>query len=47
MFQEVESAVSNFGEDDISMMHTFVEGQSRVVDGKIELLLKDGTWYPM
>ena len=29
------------------MLHTYVEGQSRVVDGKLELLLKDGTWYPM
>ena len=29
------------------MFHGFVEGESRTVDGQLELLLKDGTWYPM
>ena len=29
------------------MFHAFIEGESRVVDDKMELLLKDGTWYPM
>ena len=29
------------------MFHAFVEGDSRIVDDKVELLLKDGTWYPM
>ena len=29
------------------MFHAFVEGQSRVVDGQVELMLKDGSWYPM
>ena len=29
------------------MLHAFVEGESRMVDNKVELLLKDGTWYPM
>ena len=39
--------MSQFGENDKSMLHAFCEGQSRVVDGKMELLLKDGTWYPI
>ena len=29
------------------MLHAFVEGDSRVVDGKVEMKLKDGSWYPM
>ena len=29
------------------MLHAFCEGESRVVNGKMEMLLKDGTWYPM
>ena len=29
------------------MFHAFCEGEGRTVNGKQELLLKDGTWYPM
>ena len=47
MMAKVEGAISQFGENDDSMFHAFIEGESRIVDGQIELLLKDGTWYPM
>ena len=29
------------------MFHAFIEGDSRIVEGRLELLLKDDTWYPM
>ena len=45
---QVEGAVSYNGfKNEDSMFHAFVEGQSRVVDGQLELMLKDGSWYPM
>ena len=47
MMDKLEEAVSQFGENEESMFHGFIEGESRTVDGQIELLLKDGTWYPM
>lgn len=47
MMTKVEGAISQFSEDGNSMFHAFVEGESRVVNGQLEMLLKDGTWYPM
>ena len=45
---KVESQISYNGfKNEDSMFHAFVEGESRVIDGQVELLLKDGSWYPM
>ena len=45
---QVEGKMSyNSFKNEDSMFHAFVEGNSRVVDDKVELMLKDGTWYPM
>ena len=43
----VEGALSNFKDDNKSMLHAFCEGQARNNNGMVEILLKDGTWYPM
>ena len=47
MMSQVEGKMSNSFKNEDSMFHAFVEGNSRVVDGQVELMLKDGTWYPM
>ena len=48
MMSRVEGQISYNGfKNEDSMFHAFVEGESRVVEGQVELLLKDGTWYPM
>ena len=47
MFQDVQGVMSQYGPNDNSMLHAFVEGESRVVDDKVEMRLRDGTWYPM
>ena len=39
--------MSELSEKGNSMFHAYVEGQSRIVNGQVELLLKDGNWYPM
>ena len=47
MMRGVEGALSNFKDDNKSMFHAFCEGQARNNNGMVEVLLKDGTWYPM
>ena len=45
MIKDVEKAMSKFSQEDNSFMHAYIEGQSRMNNGRIELLLKDGSWY--
>ena len=45
MIKDVEKAMSKFSNEDNSFMHAYIEGQSRMNNGRIELLLKDGSWY--
>ena len=39
--------MSDLSENENSMFHMYVEGESRTVNGQVELLLKDGSWYPI
>ena len=46
-FEGVEEALGGLDDPENSLFHLYFDGESRSINGKMEVKLDDGTYYPL